>query len=323
VGENGGSIVISGDSKWLGYIIAPPRVDSAARGRGAGRAGSGANARGGGTGGGGANVATQAPDSSRRQNANKFVLMNLASGEKTEFDRIRRFQFNGDTATWVALVGYPPGAPTTTGGTGAAGAVGGRAGGPPPAPSGSVGGASVILYHIESGERFNMGPVGEFAFDESGTWLAYTMETSDQVGNGVQLRNMKTSASRSLDSEQMIYRHLAWTDSSRALGVMRGKIDEARRDTTFTLVAFTQFGPAGPAKRLTFDPTGRQDFPKDWTLASDRAPRYATDLSVVFFGIREKPRPVWRGAARVAGIQSAPGSGWNDQPGGWRARRGK
>jgi hypothetical protein len=108
VGENGGSIVISGDSRWLGYIVAPPRVDSSARGRGAGRGAAAPNARGGGA-GSGANVAGQAADSSRRLAANKFVLMKLASGEKTEFDRIRRFQFNGDTATWVVMVGYPPG----------------------------------------------------------------------------------------------------------------------------------------------------------------------------------------------------------------------
>ncbi len=321
VGENGGSVVMSGDSKWLGYIVAPPRVDSSARGRGAGRGGAGTNARGG---GGGGNIASQSADSSRRQPANKFVLMNLASGEKTEFDRIRRFQFNADTATWIALVGYPPGA-VNTGAAGAAGAAGGRAGGPPAAAGGSVGGASVILYYIESGERFNMGPVGEFVFDESGAWLAYTMETSDQVGNAVQLRNMKTSVARSLDSEQMIYRHLAWTDSSRGLSVMRGKIDEARRDTTFTLVAFTQFGPTGPAKRITFDPTGRQDFPRDWKLASDRAPRYAADFSAVFFGIREgvKPASALAAGGRGAGtgIQSgAPGAGGSiNQAAGGRA----
>jgi dienelactone hydrolase len=296
VGENGGAIVMSGDSKWLGYIVAPPRVDSSARGRAAGRGA--ANARG------GAAPGTQVSDSGRRQPANKFVLMHLASGQKTEFDRIRRFQFNGDTATWVALVGYPPGAAANTGAAGTTGGRGGRAGGAPAAPVGAAGGASVILYHIESGERFNLGPVGDFAFDESGAWLAYTMETADRVGNGVQLRNMKTSVARSLDSETMIYRHLAWTDSSRALGVMRGKIDEGRRDTTFTLVAFTEFGPTGPTKRLTFDPAGRSDFPKDWKVASDRAPRYAADLSAVFFGIREGVRP---GTPQVAGRGGAGG----------------
>jgi dienelactone hydrolase len=301
VGENGGSIAISGDSKWLGYIVAPPRVDSSARGRGAGRT------AGGGSTSGAPNVAPQTGDSARRAPATKFVLMYLPSGEKKEFERIRRFQFNGENATWVALVGYPPGA---SGNTGPAGAAGGRAGGPPAVAPNAVGGASVILYNLETAERFNMGSVGEFAFDESGDWLAYTMETSDQVGNGIQLRNMKTSAARSLDSEQMIYRHLGWTDSSRALGVMRGKIDDARRDTTFTLVAFTQFGATGPAKRLSFDPAGRQDFPKDWKLASDRAPRYATDLSAVFFGIRESVRPGAGRATAAAAIQTgAPGAG--------------
>ena len=310
VGENGGSIVISGDSKWLGYIVAPPRVDSSARGRGAGRAGgaTGNAARGGGTGAAAPNVATQTGDSTRRATANKFVLMRLASGEKTEFDRIRGFQFNGENPTWVALTGYPPGAPGNLAGAGAAG---GRAGGPPIAVPSAVGGANVILYNLDNGERFNMGSVGQFAFDESGDWLAYTMDTPDQVGNGVQLRNMKTSVARSLDSEQMIYRHLAWTDSSRALGVMRGRIDEARRDTSFSLVAFTEFGANGPAKRLAFDPTGRQDFPREWKVASDRAPRYATDLSAVFFGIREAVRPgAGRATAAGTGIQSgAPGAG--------------
>jgi dipeptidyl aminopeptidase/acylaminoacyl peptidase len=305
VGENGGSIVMSGDSKWLGYIVAPPRVDSA-RGR-AGRGGAaGGNARAGG-------APAQAADSgSRRPPANKFVLMSLASGEKTEFDRIRQFRFNADTATWVALVGYPPGAASASNAA-TGGVPAGRGGGPPAGPVGAAGGANVILYDIAGGERFNLGPVGDFTFDASGSWLAYTMDTPDQVGNGVQLRNMKTSVARALDSEPMVYRHLAWTDSSRALGVMRGRIDESRRDTVFSLVAFTQFGPTGPSKRLTFNPAGRQDFPRDWKIASDRAPRYATDLSAVFFGIREAVRP---GANQVAGrgagggIQSgAPGAG--------------
>src|SRR5688572_13899680 len=310
VGENGGSMVFSGDSKWIGYIVAPPRVDSSARGRG-GRAGAvGANAASGS--GGDSNGASQPVDSARRATSNKFVLMNLASGEKVEFDRIRRFQFNGENPTWIALVGYPPAASGTTGAAGA-GAPAGRAGGPP-AAAGPVGGANVILYSIANGERFNLGPVGEFAFDESGDWLAWTMETSDLVGNGVQLRNMKTSVARSLDSEQMIYRHLAWTDSSRALGVMRGKVDEARRDTVFTLVAFSQFGPTGASKRMTFDPTGRKDFPTNWKLASDRAPRYATDLSAVFFGIREGVKPAsgqvtGRGGAGAAIQAGAPGAG--------------
>src|SRR5262245_51837455 len=43
VGENGGSVAISGDSKWLGLIVAPPRA--ATSNANAGRAGRGAGRR--------------------------------------------------------------------------------------------------------------------------------------------------------------------------------------------------------------------------------------------------------------------------------------
>jgi dipeptidyl aminopeptidase/acylaminoacyl peptidase len=310
VGENGGSISISGDSRWLGFIVAPPRVDSAARGRGAGGARGGG---GGGGGGGGARGGAQGSEAaSSRPPANRFVLLNLATGERKEFDRIRRFSFNADTATWVAMQGYPVGGAAETPAGGAGGRGGGGRGGAPPAGGATPGGgANLLLYDLASGEQFNMGLVGEYAFNDRGDWLAYTMEAPDQVGNGVQLRNMTTNVVRSVDSERVLYRHLAWVDSSVTLSVMRGRIDEAARDTVFSTVAFTDFGANGPARKLVFDPAGRSDFPAGWKLASDRAPRYAADLSSVFVGIRETPRRPQLASGRGASpIQpGAPGAG--------------
>jgi hypothetical protein len=299
VGENGGSITISGDSRWLGYIVAPNWVDSSAR-RGAGRGAAGGNAaRGGG-------APAQSPDSARA-GANKFVLMNLASGERKEFERIRRFQFNADTASWVALVGYPAGSGGTGGASPAAGRGGGRGGGGGGGGVNSAGGANVMIYNVQTGEQFNLGVIDEFAFDDQGEWLAWTMDTPDQVGSGVQLKNLRSSITKSIDSERMVYSHLAWLDDSRTLTVMRGRIDEARRDTVFTLVAFADFGPTGPARRLTFDPADRSDFPADWKIASERAPRYAEDLSAVFFGIREGVKQPARGQRVEAGAQDVEG----------------
>lgn len=272
VGENGGSMAFSGDSRWLGYLIAPPKASPGRGGRG-GRGG--------------------AADSTRAAPAttNTFVLMNLATGEKREFSRIRRFSFNTDTATWVVMQGY--------GGTG-----GGAAG--------AGGSADLLLYHLADGAQFNMGKVDEYAFDKDGRWLAWTMDAPDQVGNGIQLRDMRSGVSRALEFDRVIYSRLAWVDSSRALSAVRGRIDSVAKDTVFSVVAFADFGADGPRKTVRFDPTGRQDFPKGWKLASERAPQWSTGLTAVFFGIREGDKSTGRGpgaAGRAAAPGGAPGAG--------------
>ncbi len=290
VGNGGGSVAISGDSRWLGYIVAPPRPATTS-GRG-GRAGAG--------GAGGAGRGATAVDSAARPGTtNKFVLVNLATGEKKEFERIRRFSFNTDTATWVVMQG---GAGPAAGGP----AGGGRGGGAADAGAGTAGGgADLLLYNLATAETFNMGRVDAYAFSRGGEWLAYTMSNADQVGNGVQLRNMKNSSSRSLENARLLYSQLAWVDSSAALSVMRGRIDSLARDTVFSIELFSNFGPEGPAKRTVFDPSTRRDFLLGWKIASERAPRYADDMSAVFFGIREGTKPAPRGTA-TAGRGAAP-----------------
>jgi dipeptidyl aminopeptidase/acylaminoacyl peptidase len=64
-------------------------------------------------------------------------------------------------------------------------------------------------------------------------------------------------------------------------------------------------------KHVVFDPSNRTDFPKGWKLASERAPRYAKDMSAVFFGLREIPKPVKGSEAsgRSAVQPGAPGMG--------------
>ncbi len=298
VGNGGGSVAISGDSKWLGYIIAPPRAVP-----GSGRGGRGGAGRG----------AAASDTSARSAGTNKFVLVHLTTGERKTFEQIRRFSFNTDTATWVVMQG---GATGGAAGGGARGAGGGRGGGAAPAGGGG-GGADLLLYNLASAETFNMGQVDAYAFSRTGDWLAYTMSDASLVGNGVQLRNMKNSSSRSLESDRLLYSQLAWVDSSAALSVMRGRIDSLARDTVFSIEVFSDFGANGPAKKTLFDPAGRTDFPVGWKVASNRAPRYAADMSAVFFGIREGEKPAPRGVASsgrgaspvTAGAPGAGGTG--------------
>ena len=86
----------------------------------------------------------------------------------------------------------------------------------------------------------NVGNVAEFGFDDSGEWLAYTIDARDQIGNGVQLRNMRTDVVRAIDSDRALYRHLVWSDSgSTRSPCCAGSIDSTARDTVYSVVAFT------------------------------------------------------------------------------------
>jgi len=262
------TLAISGDSKWVAYTIYP----ASANGRGA---------RGASRGAAGGTAATPPAQ-------NKMGLVNLATGEKKEFDRVRRFAFNGDKPSVIAMQSFPE-QPAAQGGAQAAGNARG-AGGAAPAP-GRPEGTDLVLYSLVNGEATNVGNVAEFGFDDSGDWLAYTIDARDEIGNGVQLRNMKTNVVRAIDSDHALYRRLAWSDSTPSLGVLRGRIDTTAHDTLFSVVAFTQISDASP-KKLVFDPSQHAEFPAGFKIAGDRAPHLADDLSAVFFGIRERnPRP--------------------------------
>jgi dipeptidyl aminopeptidase/acylaminoacyl peptidase len=282
------TLAISGDSKWVAYTIYP--AASAARG-------TGGRGRGGARGGGSAQATPAAPAQ------NKLGLINLATGEKKEFDRIRRFAFNGDKPTSIAMQTFPEAPADTTAGRGGRGA--------PGRPEGT----DLILYRLGTGEAVNVGNVAEFGFDDAGDWLAYTIDARDEIGNGVQLRNMRTDVVRAMDSDRALYRHLAWADSGRGIVVLRGRPDSTVRDTLYSVVAFTNLSAPSP-KRIVFDPGQHSDFTPAMKVAVDRAPKFSDDMSAIFFGIREAKKPGDLAGRGSSVIQAgAPGMGGaNNQP---------
>ena len=98
------SLSISGDSRWVAFTVYPAAATGAGRG---GRGG-----RGGGGGGGGAAAQGAAPAAPAQ---NKMALVNLATGEKKEFDKVRSFSFNGDKPTYIAMQSFPEQAAPTNG----------------------------------------------------------------------------------------------------------------------------------------------------------------------------------------------------------------
>jgi dipeptidyl aminopeptidase/acylaminoacyl peptidase len=234
--------------------------------------------------------------------------MNLASGDTVSFPGIRRFSFNSEKPTWVVMQGGAAGP------AGPAAPAGGR-GGPPGGGGGggaqTGGNADILLYNLVTREPVtNIGRISQYAFNDNGDLLAYTMENPDQLGNAVQVRDMKTGAVKALETDAVLYRHLGWVDSSRSVAVMRGKVQTTgARDTLFSLRVFRGVTANGATRTMTFTPESRGDFPTGMKLASERAPRYSNDMTMVFFGIRDGLKPGPRALNSPLVTQGAPGFG--------------
>ncbi len=219
----------------------------------------------------------------RQPARNKVGLLDLSTGEMTEIEDVRAFAFAGERGGWIAMHRYPPAAATgggAGGGTAGAGAPGGGRNGADPAR-----GTDLILQELATGLRQNMGNVAEFAFDESGRWLAWVVDADGKAGNGIQLRDMESGVIRVLESDEARYSRLSWAEDAPALSALKGTEDEDFEDPLYSVVGWTGFGARNGPGQVTFDPVSAEGFPEGMTVSPNYTPRWSEGLDAVFFGI--------------------------------------
>jgi len=202
---------------------------------------------------------------------NSAVLVDLASGEKEEFKKVKSYAFSGEDSSWIALHAHPPEA------------------GPSPGASSREKkdawcGSDLLLRELSTGATLNIGNVSEFAFNKRGDWLAWVVDAREKAGNGVQLRSMKTGVIFPLESDRAVYSKLTWTEKGDGLAVLKGVEDEEWEDKLYSLVGFSGFGPEG-AEKIVYDPRDDPDFPPEMTISPNRNPQWTEDLRAILFGI--------------------------------------
>ena len=236
----------------------------------------------------------------RKPIQSKVGIVNLASGEKIEVAKVRRFAFSGEAGGWIALHKYGPEAPSGAAPAGGSPA-GGSPGGGPPASGGPNAtreerpkGSDLILRELASAQEINIGNVADFAFDKKGRYMAWTIDAQDRAGNGVAIRDMESGAIRPLDTDdKAVYSRLAWTEEGNGLAALKGIEDKAYEDKLYSVLGFKEFGPAG-AQKTIFNPSGFDGFPVGMTVSPNRTPSWTKDLSALLFGIykpKKKERP--------------------------------
>ena len=209
----------------------------------------------------------------------KAVLVKLATGEKTEFEGMQSFQFSGEACMHVAFrkASEVPVVPPT----------GGPPSGPPPVPvAPAATGSDLVLRELASGDELVFGNVAEFSFDKPGNWLVMVIDASSQIGNGVQLRDMKSGAVIPLDTAKATYRNLTWNRDRNAFTLLKGFEDKNLEGKWNTLLGVSDLGTK-PTKTV-YDPKGDASFPKNFGISTNRPALWTDDLSAITFGIAEQ-----------------------------------
>lgn len=236
IGKNSGATDFSADSKWFAFTISPDTKES------------------------------EQAKKSKKKLYNKIGLLNLTSGEKIEFDKVRRFSFSRENPDWILFQKY-----------------GGENSGK---EKDKASGADLILHELSTKKQFNFGNVSEFAFNKTGRWLAWFIDAEDKSGNGVYLRDMKTGLIQALDNDSAVYKGLNWTEKGDAFAVLKGKTDKKFEDKIYCLVGFKNLDVKNPTK-VSFNPEDDKEFPDKMTISPYREPFWTEDLSGILFGIHE------------------------------------
>lgn len=148
-------------------------------------------------------------------------------------------------------------------------------------------GADLILRNLRAGTEDLIGLVGQHAFNESGSHLAYTISTASREGNGLYLLAVATSARRAVDGAREDYARLTWDEDGRAVAVLRAPENDSLEERTNTLVAVTGI-IAGEPRVHVYDAGVAAEAQRD-TVLSERSPlTWSADLSRVFVGLKEQ-----------------------------------
>ncbi|MCC7195443.1 MAG: S9 family peptidase [Gemmatimonadaceae bacterium] len=261
----GGGVTFSEDSRWAAYYVNPPTPAAGRGGRGAAPESGRGNApqgRGGaqqGRGGAGGGAATR-----------HLELLELATGMKAEFPNPSAFAFGKDSKYLAVKANRAPGADTSFAGT------------------------DLFVRDLAGpnpGTTRNIGNVNEYAFNDAGTRLAYTVDAAGKLGNGIYLLDPATGETRALSTQAATYDQMAWSDDGANLAVLAGnkRGDVKQRDNV--LYAWTNAGSAG-ARQFEYDPSKSPGFPGGFVVSEYLVPRWSKAGSRLFVGVKEQENEI-------------------------------
>ena len=231
-------VEFSEDGKWLAFQVFPKRADSRKAKR------------------------------DKKPTYTQVTLLELATGKKLDFDKVKAFAFSGERGGWIALHKYPTDAQDKE----------------PPATKWL--GTDLILHELATAQELNIGNVSESAFNKQGTYLALAIDAAEKTGNGLQLREMSTGSLTPVDSAKASYKSISWTEKGDGLAVLKGTDDKTLEEKPYRVLGVKDL--SGPRfTKIEFDPKLDSSFPAAMSISGNRKPGWTEDLAALTFGIHD------------------------------------
>lgn len=195
----------------------------------------------------------------------KLVIVSLAANTRTEFERVKAFDFAGKNPGWLTIQF----APLET------------ASKEKDAPKGT----DALLYDIVTKKSFNLGNVGEYAFNKPGDKLAYTVDANGQNGNGIYLYNTKTGVTSAIDNDKALYKSINWNEEGTAFALLKSNKNEGYKNEVYSIIGVSKLLTEGPVKTV-YAGIADKAFTSGMGISGDRKPYWSDDMSAIYFGIR-------------------------------------
>jgi dipeptidyl aminopeptidase/acylaminoacyl peptidase len=148
-------------------------------------------------------------------------------------------------------------------------------------------GADFLLRDLGGGSLLPVGNVAEYAFDEDGAFLAYTVDAANQSGNGLYVMQVSDGRVRPVDTGEQRYEDLTWSEAGPDLAVLRGDTPEGKEHQANTLVVVRGLD-GGQPRVTTYDPSTDPSFPEGFVLSELADTRWTEDGRRVVVGIKEQ-----------------------------------
>ncbi|MFM8301392.1 MAG: prolyl oligopeptidase family serine peptidase [Gemmatimonadota bacterium] len=146
----------------------------------------------------------------------------------------------------------------------------------------------IIVHDLTSGARTVFAGVGEYAWADLGSFLAFTTPGEAGAGGSLQLFDGSKGVTRVLDAALGLHRSLAWRARSTDLAVLRTVADRAYVDTTHTVLVWSRADQSASTPHA-LDPAAVPDvLGTNARVADTRRPTWSADGTTLYIGLRSR-----------------------------------